>query len=82
MTSCTRGGSVFLEASTGVEAVAGVERFLDRIAKLREGQALGITPEMGQSALALLALRSSASAGLSPSDIGLTRASRGGVHKL
>jgi hypothetical protein len=49
--------AVFLEAGTGVEALAGVERFLDRIAKLREGQAVGITPEKGQSALALLALR-------------------------
>ena len=26
--------------------MAGVERFLDRIAQLRDGQALGITPEM------------------------------------
>jgi hypothetical protein len=46
-----------LEASTGVEAVVGVERFLDRIDQLRAGTAPSVDPEQGRSAVQLLATR-------------------------
>ncbi len=46
-----------LEASTGSAAVAGVERFLDRITALRTGKAEGINAKVGKAAVELLATR-------------------------
>ncbi len=46
-----------LTATTGVAAVAGVQRFLDRVDQLSEGQAPGVDPEQGRAALDLLATR-------------------------
>jgi hypothetical protein len=46
-----------LEAAVGVAAVAGAERFLDRIAALREGTAKGVSSESAKAALDLLAAR-------------------------
>ena len=46
-----------LEASVGVAAVAGVQRFLDRIDLLRDGKAPNINPEQGRAAIELLTTR-------------------------
>ena len=46
-----------LEASVGIAAVAGVERFLDRIDALREGKAASVSADAGRAAAALLATR-------------------------
>ena len=46
-----------LAAAEGVAAVAGVERFLDRIAALREGKAPGVSAETAKAAVELLATR-------------------------
>ncbi|MGC4065088.1 MAG: hypothetical protein QM784_10675 [Polyangiaceae bacterium] len=46
-----------MEAATGVTAVVGVERFLDRIDRLRAGTAPDIDPEQGRAAVQLLATR-------------------------
>jgi hypothetical protein len=46
-----------LEPSEGVAAVAGVPRFLDRIAALREGKANGLSAETARAAIELLATR-------------------------
>jgi hypothetical protein len=46
-----------LEASTGVEAVVGVEHFLDRVDQLRAGTAPTIDPDQGRTAVQLLATR-------------------------
>jgi hypothetical protein len=46
-----------LEAETGVAAVAGVQRFLDRIDLLRDGKAPKIESEQGRAAVELLATR-------------------------
>jgi hypothetical protein len=46
-----------LEPAMSVAAVAGAERFLDRIAALRNGKAEGVTAKDGRGALDLLATR-------------------------
>jgi hypothetical protein len=46
-----------LEASTGVAAVSGVERFLDRVDALRGGNAASVNADVGRAAAALLATR-------------------------
>jgi hypothetical protein len=46
-----------LEATVGVAAVVGVERFLDRIAALREGKAPDIDPDRQRAAVTLLGTR-------------------------
>jgi hypothetical protein len=46
-----------LEPSVGVAAVAGVERFLDRLAALRDGKATGIDAASARAAVELLATR-------------------------
>ena len=46
-----------LQASTGTAAVAGVERFLDRVDALRKGSAGGIASDSARAAAALLATR-------------------------
>ena len=46
-----------LDANIGVAAVAGVERFLDRIDALRDGKAPSVDPEKGRAAVELLAVR-------------------------
>jgi len=46
-----------LSATTGVAAVAGVQRFLDRLDLLRDGKATGVDPESGRAAVELLAIR-------------------------
>lgn len=46
-----------LEASVGVAAVTGVERFLDRVAALRDGKATGVDAGAARAAVALLATR-------------------------
>jgi hypothetical protein len=46
-----------LEATTGVAAVVGVERFLDRYALLRDGKAPNVNVEQGKAAAGLLAIR-------------------------
>ena len=46
-----------LEANVGAAAVAGVERFLDRVAGLRDGKADGATADDARAAAALLATR-------------------------
>lgn len=46
-----------LEATVGVAAVVGAERFLNRIDILRDGKAPAIDPEMQRAAVALLATR-------------------------
>jgi hypothetical protein len=46
-----------LEAAEGVATVAAVERFLDRIAALRDGKGNGITAETARAAVELLATR-------------------------
>jgi len=43
-----------LEASVGIAAVAGVERFLERVDALREGKAASVNAETGRAAAALL----------------------------
>lgn len=46
-----------LVAATGVAAVSGVLRFLDRVAALRDGKAPNVDPEKGRAAVELLATR-------------------------
>lgn len=46
-----------LEASVGVAAIAGVERFLDRVDALRDGKAASVDADSGRAAAALLATR-------------------------
>lgn len=46
-----------LEANVGAAAVAGVERFLDRVDALRDGKASSVNPDRGRAAVALLATR-------------------------
>jgi hypothetical protein len=46
-----------LEATTGVAAVVGVERFLDRYALLRDGNAPNVNAEQGKLAAGLLSTR-------------------------
>jgi hypothetical protein len=46
-----------LEAAVGIDAVVGVERFLDRLAVLRAGNAPAIEPAEQQAAVALLGTR-------------------------
>ena len=46
-----------LEASVGPSALAGVERFLGRVAALRDGSAASIAPDSGKRAVELLAIR-------------------------
>jgi hypothetical protein len=46
-----------LEATVGVTAVVGVERFLDRIDQLREGKAGNVSVEQAKAAIELLATR-------------------------
>ena len=46
-----------LEANVGVAAVAGVQRFLNRIDTLRDGKAPNIDPETARSGIELLATR-------------------------
>jgi len=46
-----------LEADVGIAAIAGVERFLDRIDALRDGKAQAIKADTGPAAAALLATR-------------------------
>lgn len=46
-----------LAAAQGPVAVVGVERFLDRVAALRDGKAPGVDPEQGRQAAELLATR-------------------------
>lgn len=46
-----------LEAAEGVATVAGVERFLDRVAELSNGTAPDIDPQNGREAVELLAIR-------------------------
>jgi len=46
-----------LEASVGIEAVASVERFLDRVDELRDGKAASVDADTGRAAAALLATR-------------------------
>jgi len=46
-----------LAADTGVAAVAGVARFLDRLDSLRDGKATGVEPDQGRAAVELLAIR-------------------------
>jgi hypothetical protein len=46
-----------LRASEGVAAAAGVERFLDRIALLRDGKAQAVPADAGKAAVELLATR-------------------------
>jgi hypothetical protein len=46
-----------LEASVGIEAVAGVERFLDRVDALRDGKASSVDADAGRAAAALLSTR-------------------------
>jgi hypothetical protein len=46
-----------LEASVGIAAIAGVERFLDRIEALRDGKAPSVKADTGRAAVALLATR-------------------------
>lgn len=46
-----------LTATTGVAAVAGVQRFLDRLDLLRDGKATGVDPDQGRAAVELLAIR-------------------------
>ncbi len=46
-----------LEATTGIAAVAGVHRFLDRIDALCDGKAPNVDPQQGKAAVDLLATR-------------------------
>lgn len=46
-----------LDATVGIAAVAGVERFLDRIDALREGKTSAVDADAGRAAAALLATR-------------------------
>jgi hypothetical protein len=46
-----------LEATVGVAAITGVERFLDRVDALRDGKASPVNADAGRAAAALLATR-------------------------
>jgi len=46
-----------LEATIGLATVAGVQRFLDRLALLRDGKAPNVDPEKGRAAIEPLATR-------------------------
>ncbi len=46
-----------LAPATGPAAVAGAERFLERISMLRDGRAPGVAPQAGKAASELLSLR-------------------------
>jgi hypothetical protein len=46
-----------LEATVGIAAITGVERFLDRVDALRDGKASSVNTDTGRAAAALLATR-------------------------